>query len=402
MLRKILRLTQSQMILALLWCAWHVVNPQAAQALTNDEVKQAIVDFSADTFKVREAASAKLSKALGMNELTSEQLGFIRVAADSKDLEVQRRAQVILRDFELSIPTVRDIIEATRVHTDIPGALAGQVNYGIDNIFAKTDSSKGPFNDLLKLYEAARNSFLGGAANDVGAKFKALRDRISGLTDDELKALGIDKDIQKEVLDKIDDAIKKIPDAVKTIGQGTNNAPPPMRGMASVPATGGVVNVGLTFGFSIIGSILPGAVDIFSPDDANSLFPPSPGYRFAGEIFDLLESADLDLTGSMVSVGLEFGPGLLSGDPLDPTRPVCLARLANGHMDLLSCSDDPTVFSLTGSYLPESKASGALQLGEFALVQTVPGSGSLVLLLLGLATLVVFSIPVRKWRGRPS
>jgi len=400
MVRGILRLPQSQMFLALLWCVWQVANPHAAEALTNDEVKQAIMDFSADTFKVREAASDKLSKALAMNELTSEQLGFIRVAAGSNDLEVQRRSQVILMDFELSIPTVKDIIEATQVTTKIPGALAGQANYGIDSIFAKTDSSKSPFNDLLKLYESARNSFLGGAANDVEAKFKSLRDRISGLTDDELKALGIDKDTQKEILDKVDDAIKKIPDAVKTIGQGTNNAPPPMRGMAPVPATGGVVNVGLTFSLSVIGSILPGTVDIFSPDDATSLFSPSPGYRFAGEIFDLLESADLDLTGSAVSVGLQFGPGLLSGDPLDPTRPVCLARLANGHMDLLSCSDDPTLFNLTGSYQPESKFPGALQLGEFALVQTVPGPGSLVLLLLGLAVPVVFSLLVRKRRGR--
>src|SRR5215469_12117427 len=288
MVRGILRLPQSQMFLALLWCVGQVANPHAAEALTNDEVKQAIMDFSADTFKVREAASDKLSKALAMNELTSEQLGFIRVAAGSNDLEVQRRSQVILMDFELSIPTVKDIIEATQVTTKIPGALAGQANYG-------TDSSKSPFNDLLKLYESARNSFLGGAANDVEAKFKSLRDRISGLTDDELKALGIDKDTQKEILDKIDDAIKKIPDAVKTIGQGTNNAPPPMRGMAPVPATGGVVNVGLTFSLSVIGSILPGTVDIFSPDDATALFSPSPGYRFAGEIFDLLESADLDL-----------------------------------------------------------------------------------------------------------
>ena len=38
------------------------------------------MDFRADTFKVREAVSAKLSKALGMNELTSEQLGFKQLA----------------------------------------------------------------------------------------------------------------------------------------------------------------------------------------------------------------------------------------------------------------------------------------------------------------------------------
>src|SRR5215475_2698760 len=310
--------TRSPRLLALVWSAWWALNSPVAEALTNDEVKQAIADFTSDRFNVREMASAKLSDALAKNELTTEQLGFLRVSSGSTDLEVQTRSQRILADFERSVPAVRDIIEATAVQG---GFLQnGRANYAIDGVFATTDTAKPPFTDIFKLYEAARNSFLGGATNDVEAKYKALRDRINGLSDAELKALGIDKDIQKEILDRVDDAIKKIPDAVKTIGQGTNNAPPPMRHTAEVPATGGVVNVGLTFGLSVIGSVGPGSVDLFSPDDATALFVPSPGLRFAGTIFDLLESSDLDLTGATVSVTLEFGPGLLSGDPIDPTQ----------------------------------------------------------------------------------
>jgi PEP-CTERM motif-containing protein len=292
---------------------------------------------------------------------------------------VARRSERVLEKFEEGIPAISDILAKIMIGPP----LGGLGTYSIAGLTATTDISKPPFTDLLKLYQAARNSFLGGAAGDVEQKFDALRGRIANLTDDELKSLGLDKGFRDEIVGKLDSAIADLGNAIKKIGTG----PPPMRQMGQVPAGGGAIDTGLTFKLDIAGAVAPGTIDVFMADNVVALFRPAPGYRFAGEIFDLLESDDLDLTGARITVALTFGPGLLLGDPIDLNLPVCLARLANGNTDLLGCSSDPSVFELTGSYDPDSKSSGALQLGEFALVQRVPEPGSLLLLVAGLVAL---------------
>jgi hypothetical protein len=91
-----------------------------------------------------------------------------------------------------------------------------------------------------------------------------------------------------------------------------------------------------------------------------------------------VETDSLDLTGSTVSLEMQFGSGLESRTPINPSLPVCLVRLANSAVDFLSCTSDPNATLLTGSYNPESASSGDIQLGEFALVQAVPEPSSFV------------------------
>ena len=163
----------------------------AADPVANADVAAAIASLAGgNPFLVRQTATNQLRGWVKGNQLTAQQLGTIRAAVGSADLEVSLRAGQIMALWEASVPGVLDIVNSTMVTSD---STSGKTVYQIANVFLlDTPKSTPDFNKLLKLYEAARNSLLAGAANDVQAKFQALRDAVANLTEDELAALAID------------------------------------------------------------------------------------------------------------------------------------------------------------------------------------------------------------------
>lgn len=357
---------------------------RTAAGQTEDEVKSLIDQLDtqdgAQALAARQAAEKQLEDYIKMNRLTPALLGTLRTYPVGPPLELLRRKEKILATWTTRFPAVSNVIDSVKFETT--EYFFRDWFFQFDGFFGGANVGEPDVVELERRYEAIRNALLAADTPRVVAALEALRNWVGDEQRFPNFSLKRDKDrrvnaTRLEVIAKIDQAINEAQNAIRAINIGSNNVMPPPRQPIPMQRQG-AIDTGRTLRLALSADpITPGGLDVFMPTYDLALAQPPAGYQFVGEIFDLLATDGLEVTG-MVSVGIEYGQTQLFGNPVVDPSMLRMARLANGRAEILpDFINDTSNFVITAFYTPESASSGRDQFGEFAIIQ-VPEPSTLI------------------------
>jgi hypothetical protein len=351
-----------------------------------------------NTFRDRLAAQKTLEGFIANNRLTPAQYGILRTYPAMPDSEQTLRKGFVLLTWNKTFPSVGAAIDQTRFQT-LERSVGRDWFFKVDGFFGGADTGNPVVVGYYQRYEDARNALVTADTAQAFAKVEALRnyvldpmnfDRFNLATDPNLR----NRVTQVQAAAVFDQAINATQQAIRDINLGSNNVMPPPR--QPVPVQGqGAIDVGRTLQLALSNApVMPGGLDVLLTPYDLALSVPPPGFAFVGEVFDLRATDGLDITGSTVALGIELDPSTnLSG--------LRMARLANGRMQLLDdFVIDPSTFTVTGFYQPESASSGEDQFGEFAVVRAVPEPAGIVMMGFGVLGLVGYGYRRIRRSGR--
>ncbi len=319
--------------------------------------------------------------------LTSAQVGTLRLAISSSasSLELSTRCGNVVAYYQQIENLGNDIIANTEVvanPANVPNG--GRANYQLDNsVYATGNLQSQTFQTLSQQSQEVLQSLEDGVDTGLYTRIQVLLNTVQSINNNpaQLQDLGLQKGDLDGFITNITNALNGVQPLVIQMSSNTNGSAQAAPVYSAVAATGGSVNVGTTLGLSVTPPAVAGNLQEMAISNYSDAYQqPSPGYHFVGSVFNLVGDGTLDLTGSTLSVSVPLGPSDLLTTPIDPTQPVYLAHLADGNMDILSSTSDPTASALSGFYVPPSFSTGEDQLGEFALVQ-LPEPSSVVLML---------------------
>jgi hypothetical protein len=346
-------------------------------------------------FASRGAAQKQLTRFITSGQLTGAQVQAIQGAINGGGgigLEGQRRATEIFSAFVESLPSYQSIREDVAVK-HIETVLAGggdptplRIDFRFD---AAAGSAVGPreqraFAALSAAWGSVDRALRVGNVAAAQTALQNYRTVVMGLDEGLILLLNITDSSgtrldKAALLSQFQDASTHLTFFQLELGLGGAilNNPLPL----GVPvATAGPVDFGPSLQVALGGLGSPGRLLAFATDEIAALSAPPPGYEFVGHIVDLLAQSDLLVSGP-VGIDIEYGDAIGNPARVDPTL-LQIVRFANGQDSFV-----PTTVNgsdrLLGTYIPDSSASGLDQFGEFAIVQPIPGPGTILLLMSG-------------------
>ncbi|MGO9111276.1 MAG: PEP-CTERM sorting domain-containing protein [Thermoguttaceae bacterium] len=370
-----------------LMIAWPSTAWTQPQPISDADFNTAFANLDSNSFRTRQSATTSFQSWILAMRLTSAQVGTLRLAISSSasSLELSTRCGNVVAYYQQIENLGNDIIANTEVvanPANVPNG--GRANYQLDNsVYATGNLQSQTFQTLSQQSQEVLQSLEDGVDTGLYTRIQVLLNTVQSINNNpaQLQDLGLQKGDLDGFITNITNALNGVQPLVIQMSSNTNGSAQAAPVYSAVAATGGSVNVGTTLGLSVTPPAVAGNLQELAISNYSDAYQqPSPGYHFVGSVFNLVGDGTLDLTGSTLSVSVPLGPSDLLTTPIDPTQPVYLAHLADGNMDILSSTSDPTASALSGFYVPPSFSTGEDQLGEFALVQ-LPEPSSVVLML---------------------